>query len=64
MRLLNPNVPGWFVELDEKDKESIQAHLDAGWQKESPKRTSAKTVKAVTETSSASTTEGENISRK
>ncbi|MDQ0793559.1 hypothetical protein QFZ58_002047 [Streptomyces sp. B1I3] len=63
MRLVNPNVPDWTVEVT--GKEEIQAHLNAGWQ-EVPKRStakkavSAKAVKAADETSSVITTEGDN----
>jgi len=63
MRLQNPNVPDWFVELDDKD--AIKAHKDAGWQEMPEKRgpvkkaASAKTAKAANETSSVQTTEGD-----
>lgn len=60
MRLKNPNVLDWFVELDDKDKESIKAHIEAGWQEASNKRSATKKVesakaadKAVKETSPA-----------
>lgn len=59
MRFVNPNVPYWFVEVPDKDKEQIEAHLEAGWQKVGTKRTSAKTAKAADETSSVEATEGD-----
>lgn len=59
MKFVNPNVPNWFVEVPDSDKKVIQDHLDAGWQKVSPKRTSAKAAKAANETSSDDKAEGE-----
>jgi hypothetical protein len=48
MRLQNPNVPDWTVEVT--DKEEIQAHLDAGWLQMPTKRRSAKKVESATKT--------------
>jgi hypothetical protein len=65
MRLQNPNVPDWVVEVDDKDKDVIKAHKDAGWQEMSTKRGTAKkavsasAAKAAEETSSVQTTEGD-----
>lgn len=62
MRLQNPNVPDWTVEVT--DKESIQAHKDAGWQEMPTKRGTAKksvsanAAKAANETAPVQTTEG------
>jgi len=61
MRLVNPNVPDWFKELD--DKEAIKAHIAAGWLEVPSKRRStkkvesAKAVKAANETSSVTKAE-------
>lgn len=63
MRLVNPNVPDWFKELDDKDKEAIKAHIAAGWQEVPSKRRStkkvesAKAVETANETSSVTKTE-------
>lgn len=48
MRLVNPNVPDWTVEVT--DKEEIKAHLDAGWQQESAKRKPVKKASAPKKT--------------
>lgn len=63
MRLQNPNVPDWTVEVT--DKEKIQEHLDAGWLEMPTKRRSAKKVEnatktQVTEQKKPSDTEGDN----
>lgn len=42
MRLVNPNVPDWTIEVT--DKEEIKAHLDAGWQQVTTKRKATKKV--------------------
>lgn len=63
MRLQNPNVPDWTVEVTDKD--AIQAHKNAGWQEMPSKRGTAKkavsanAAKAANETSSVQTTEGD-----
>jgi hypothetical protein len=44
MRLQNPNVPDWTIEVT--DKELIKAHLEAGWQEMATKRKSVKKASA------------------
>lgn len=59
MKLQNPNVPDWTVEVT--DKEEIRSHLAAGWQEMTTKRRATKKVesanaaKAVNESPSAKT---------
>lgn len=55
MRLQNPSLPDWVIELDDKDKEAIKAHIAAGWQ-ELPKRRTTKKVSNVTAEKTASET--------
>lgn len=48
MRLQNPNVPDWTVEVT--DKEMIKQHLEAGWQEMPTKRRSTKKVESASKT--------------